>query len=117
MADLLLELFSEEIPARMQKRAAADFKKLVTDALVESGLTYESAAAFVTPRRLALSVVGLLDHSPTVREERRGPKIGAPDKALDGFLRGAGIAREQLKVLETATRYVLALAWLFANPS
>ncbi len=98
MPDLLIELFSEEIPARMQTRAADDLKKLVTDGLVEAGLTYAGAAAFSTPRRLALSVEGLTAESKAVREERRGPKVGAPDQAIEGFLRGAGVAREDLEV-------------------
>ncbi|WP_411891729.1 glycine--tRNA ligase subunit beta [Yoonia sp. SDW83-1] len=98
MPDLLIELFSEEIPARMQTRAAEDLKKLVTDGLVEVGLTYAGAAAFSTPRRLTLSVEGLTGESKPVREERRGPKVGAPDKAVEGFLRGAGVAREDLEV-------------------
>ncbi|MEJ6401500.1 glycine--tRNA ligase subunit beta [Yoonia sp. 2307UL14-13] len=98
MPDLLIELFSEEIPARMQSRAAQDLKKLVTDGLVEAGLTYAGAAAFSTPRRLALSVEGLTAESKAVREERRGPKVGAPDKAVEGFLRGAGVTREDLEV-------------------
>ncbi len=98
MPDLLIELFSEEIPARMQTRAAEDLKKLVTDGLVEAGLTYAGAAAFSTPRRLTLSIDGLTGESNPVREERRGPKVGAPDKAVEGFLRGAGVAREDLEV-------------------
>ena len=97
MPDLLIELFSEEIPARMQAKAAADLKKLMTDGLVEAGLTYAGAEAFSTPRRLALTIHGLTAESPTLREERRGPKVGAPDKALDGFLRGAGVTRDQLE--------------------
>src|SRR6056297_1226630 len=100
MPDLLLELFSEEIPARMQARASADLKRLVTDALVEAGLTYASAGAFVTPRRLVLTLEGLTEASPTTVEERRGPKVGAPEKALEGFLRGAGVAREDLEERE-----------------
>ncbi|WP_294532885.1 glycine--tRNA ligase subunit beta [uncultured Rhodoblastus sp.] len=92
MSDLLLELFSEEIPARMQAQAAADLKKLVTDALVERGLTYEAAAAFVTPRRLALQIVGLPTRQPDRREERKGPKLGAPEAAVQGFLKSAGLA-------------------------
>ncbi len=96
MPDLLLELFSEEIPARMQGKAADDLKRLVTDGLVDAGLTYASAGAFATPRRLTLTVEGLTDASPTTVEERRGPKVGAPDKAIEGFLRGAGVAREDL---------------------
>ncbi|MEJ8560213.1 glycine--tRNA ligase subunit beta [Yoonia sp. GPGPB17] len=98
MPDLLIELFSEEIPARMQSRAADDLRKLVTDGLVEAGLTYAGAAAFSTPRRLALSIEGLTAESKAVREERKGPKVGAPDKAIEGFLRGAGVAREDLEV-------------------
>jgi glycyl-tRNA synthetase beta chain len=98
MPDLLIELFSEEIPARMQTRAAADLKSRMTDALVEAGLTYGGAAAFHTPRRLALAVEGLLAESPTLREERKGPRTDAPDKAIEGFLRGAGVRREDLKV-------------------
>lgn len=100
MPDLLIELFSEEIPARMQAKAAQDLKKLMTDGLVEAGLTYSGAEAFSTPRRLALTVHGLSGESPTLREERRGPKVGAPDKALEGFMRGAGVTREQLEERE-----------------
>ncbi|SFS14197.1 glycine--tRNA ligase subunit beta [Yoonia litorea] len=98
MPDLLIELFSEEIPARMQSKAAEDLRKLVTDGLVEAGLTYAGAAAFSTPRRLALSVEGLTAESKAVREERRGPKVGAPEKAVEGFLRGAGVAMEDLEI-------------------
>ncbi len=99
MPDLLLELFSEEIPARMQKRAADDLKKLVTNALVERGLTYEGAAAYTTPRRLALQVVGLPGRQPDVREERKGPRVGAPDAAIAGFLKSAGLASiDQAKI-------------------
>ncbi|WP_037307504.1 glycine--tRNA ligase subunit beta [Ruegeria halocynthiae] len=101
MPDLLIELFSEEIPARMQARAGEDLKKRITDGLVEAGLTYAGAAALTTPRRLTLAVEGLLAESPTVREERKGPKVGAPDKAIEGFLRGAGLTRDQLEERET----------------
>jgi glycyl-tRNA synthetase beta chain len=90
--DLLLELLSEEIPARMQRRAAEDLRKLVTDALVERGFLYEGARAFATPRRLALQVAGLPAKGQDVREERRGPRVGAPDNAVQGFLKGAGLA-------------------------
>ncbi|SMX49423.1 glycine--tRNA ligase subunit beta [Maliponia aquimaris] len=100
MPDLLIELFSEEIPARMQAKAAEDLKTLVTNGLVEAGLTYAGAEAFSTPRRLALTVHGLTANSPTLREERRGPKVGAPDKALEGFMRGAGVTRDQLEERE-----------------
>ena len=92
MPDLLLELFSEEIPARMQRRAAENLKQLVTDALVDQGVTYEGAKAFATPRRLALHIAGLTAGSKPTREERKGPRVGAPEKALEGFLRGAGLA-------------------------
>ncbi|TDE41043.1 glycine--tRNA ligase subunit beta [Antarcticimicrobium sediminis] len=101
MPDLLIELFSEEIPARMQARAAEDLKKRMTDGLVEAGLTYAGAAAFSTPRRLTLTLEGLLAESPTLREERKGPKVGAPDKAIEGFLRGAGLTRDQLEERDT----------------
>ena len=92
MPDLLLELFSEEIPARMQRRAADDLKSLVTNALVEAGLTYEGAKAFATPRRLALHIAGLPVASKATREERKGPRVGSPAQALEGFLRGAGLS-------------------------
>ena len=98
MPDLLIELFSEEIPARMQAKAATDLQKAMTDGLVEAGLTYAGAAAFATPRRLTLTVHGLLAQSPSLREERKGPRVDAPEQALAGFLRGAGVAREALSV-------------------
>ncbi|WP_438980890.1 glycine--tRNA ligase subunit beta [Lentibacter sp.] len=101
MPNLLIELFSEEIPARMQAGAAENLKTLVTNGLVEAGLTYSGAKAFSTPRRLALAVEGVSAESPTVREERKGPKVGAPEKAIDGFLRGAGISRDDLEERET----------------
>ena len=92
MPDLLLELRSEEIPARMQRKAAEDLRKLVTDALVERGFLYEGAKAFSTPRRLALHVAGLPVAGKAVREERRGPRVGAPEAAIQGFLKSAGLA-------------------------
>ncbi|WP_026381135.1 glycine--tRNA ligase subunit beta [Afifella pfennigii] len=92
MPELLIELFSEEIPARMQARAAEDLKRLVTDGLVEAGLTYEGAKGFATPRRLALTVQGVTARSADLREERRGPRVGAPEKAVEGFLRAAGLS-------------------------
>jgi glycyl-tRNA synthetase beta chain len=101
MPDLLIELFSEEIPARMQARAAEDLKKRVTDGLVEAGLTYANAAASATPRRLCLAVEGLLARSPDLREERKGPRADAPEKAIEGFIRGAGISRDQLLTRDT----------------
>lgn len=92
MPELLLELFSEEIPARMQTGAAADLKRLVTDALVERGLLYEGAVAHATPRRLVLHVAGLPARQPDRHEEKKGPRVGAPQGAIDGFLRSAGLA-------------------------
>ena len=91
MPDLLLELFSEEIPARMQARAAEDLRKLVTDRLVEAGLVYEGAKAFVTPRRLTLAVHGVPVRQPDLREEKKGPRVGAPEQAVAGFLKAAGL--------------------------
>jgi glycyl-tRNA synthetase beta chain len=91
MPDLLLELFSEEIPARMQARAAEDLRKAVTDRLVEAGLVYEGAKAFVTPRRLTLAVHGVPVRQPDLREEKKGPRVGAPDNAIAGFLKAAGL--------------------------
>ncbi len=91
MPDLLLELRSEEIPARMQRKAAGDLKKLLTDALVEAGLTYEGAREYWTPRRLTLDIRGLNTRSADVREERKGPRTDANEKAIEGFLRGAGL--------------------------
>ena len=99
MPDLLLELFSEEIPARMQKQAAEDLKRLVTNALVERGLVYEGAASFATPRRLALHIAGLPARQPDVREEKKGPRVGAPEAAVQGFLRAAGLdSLDQAKI-------------------
>ena len=100
MPNLLIELFSEEIPARMQRRAAEDLKKIVTNGMVDAGLTYAGAAAFSTPRRLTLAVQDVLSESPTIQEERKGPRVDAPDKAIEGFLRGAGLTKDQLEVRE-----------------
>ena len=92
MPDLLLELRSEEIPARMQRKAAADLKKMVTDGLVDAGLTYEAATEYWTPRRLALDIRGLTARSKDVRDEIKGPSTSAPEQAIQGFLRKAGLA-------------------------
>ena len=100
MPDLLLELFSEEIPARMQAKAAEDLKSLVTNGLVDAGLSYASAASFATPRRLCLVVDGLSANSPTTTEERKGPRVDAPEAAIEGFLRGAGVSRDALETRE-----------------
>jgi glycyl-tRNA synthetase beta chain len=91
MPDLLLELLSEEIPARMQARAAEDLQKMVTDRLVAAGLVYEGAKAFVTPRRLALSVHGVPARQPDIKDEKKGPRVGAPENAIAGFLKAAGL--------------------------
>ncbi len=99
MPELLLELFSEEIPARMQRKAAEDLRKTVTNALVDAGLVYEGAKAFVTPRRLALTVTGLPTRSPDTREEKKGPRVGSPQQAIDGFLKAAGLTSiDQAKI-------------------
>ncbi len=100
MPDILIELFSEEIPARMQTRAAEDLRKLVTDGLVEGGLHYAHARAFSTPRRLVLAVEGLSAQSAVQHEDRKGPKVGAPQQALDGFLRSTGLTLDQLHIHE-----------------
>ncbi|QBK29950.1 glycine--tRNA ligase subunit beta [Roseitalea porphyridii] len=92
MPDLLLELFCEEIPARMQRRAATHLREAVTGALVDAGLTYEGAREYWTPRRLTLDVRGLTARSADQTEERKGPRVDAPEKAIAGFLRGAGLA-------------------------
>jgi glycyl-tRNA synthetase beta chain len=104
MPDLLLELFSEEIPARMQRQAAEDLKRLVTDALVERNLLYEGAQSFATPRRLALHVVGLPAAQPDLREERKGPRVGARDAAIQGFLKSAGLKRIEDARIETDSK-------------
>ena len=101
MPDLLLELFSEEIPARMQRQAAEDLKRLVTNALVERNLLYEGAQSFVTPRRLTLHVVGLPAAQAHSREERKGPRVGAPEAAVQGFLKSAGLRRIEDARIET----------------
>jgi glycyl-tRNA synthetase beta chain len=101
MPDLLLELFSEEIPARMQRQAADDLKRLVTNALVERNLLYEGAQSFATPRRLTLHVVGLPPAQADLREERKGPRVGAPDAAIQGFLKSAGLSRLEDARVET----------------
>jgi glycyl-tRNA synthetase beta chain len=101
MPDLLIELFSEEIPARMQRQAAEDLKRLVTNALVERNLLYEGAQSFVTPRRLTLHVVGLPAAQAHSHEERKGPRVGAPDAAIQGFLKSAGLSRLEDARVET----------------
>ncbi|MEM1379067.1 MAG: glycine--tRNA ligase subunit beta [Pseudomonadota bacterium] len=102
MPDLLLELSSEEIPARLQARVGADLERLMTTKLKDAGLTFDRAESFAGPRRLTLHIEGLPFASPDTREERKGPKVGAPDKAVQGFLRGAGLSDiSEAQVLET----------------
>ena len=91
MPDLLLELFSEEIPARMQAKAADDLRRMVTDKLVAEGLVYEGARAFATPRRLTLTVHGIPARQSDLKEERKGPRVGGPDAAIAGFLKATGL--------------------------
>src|SRR5882757_3655529 len=99
MPDLLLELFSEEIPARMQAKAADDLRRMVTDKLVAEGLVYDGAKAFTTPRRLTLTVHGIPARQPDLKDERRGPKVGAPAAAVQGFLKSTGLASlDQAKI-------------------
>jgi glycyl-tRNA synthetase beta chain len=104
MPDLLLELFSEEIPARMQAQAAADLQKAVTDALVARGVLYEDCASFATPRRLMLHVAGLPPRQADTREERKGPRVGAPASAIEGFLKSAGLASIEAAKIVTDAR-------------
>lgn len=99
-SEFLLELFSEEIPARMQAKAAADLKRLITDKLKEAGLRFEQADAYVTPRRLCLHIAGLDSEQPDTREDRRGPRADAPEQAIEGFLRGAGVIKDQVEIRE-----------------
>jgi glycyl-tRNA synthetase beta chain len=107
MPDLLIELFSEEIPARMQGMARDTLKKMMTDGLVEAGLTYRGAAVFSTPRRFALTVQGLDAASKPVREERKGPRADAPAAAIEGFLRSTGLKRSQLEERDAGKGAVL----------
>ena len=97
MADLLLELFSEEIPARMQRQAAADLARLFGAALAEAGVNADATDSFATPRRLALIARGLPLATAAVSEERRGPRADAPAQAIDGFLKSTGLTRDQLE--------------------
>jgi glycyl-tRNA synthetase beta chain len=92
MAELLLELLSEEIPARMQARAAEDLKRLATERLTAAGLAFTKAESYVTPRRLALVVDGLPVRTPDLKEEKKGPRVGSPDQAIQGFLKGASLS-------------------------
>ena len=95
MAGLLLELFSEEIPARMQGQAAKDLERLVVGGLSDRGLLFESARGFAGPRRLTLAIEGLPVKQPDTAEEKKGPRVGAPEKAIEGFLKSAGVTLDQ----------------------
>jgi len=95
MPDLLLELFSEEIPARMQVQGAKDLERLVVGALSDRGLLFEAARTFGGPRRLTLAISGLPAKQPDVSEEKKGPRVGAPEKAIEGFLKSAGVTLAQ----------------------
>jgi glycyl-tRNA synthetase beta chain len=101
MPDMLLELFSEEIPARMQAQAAKDLERLTVGALTERGFMFEGIKAFAGPRRLTLAITGLPPEQKDVREELKGPRTDAPQAALDGFLKKTGLTKEQLKVETT----------------
>ena len=101
MAELLLELLSEEIPARMQARAAEDLAKMVGDGLSKQGLTFRIPVSMVTPRRLTLTIEELPTATPDISEERRGPRVGSPEQALDGFLKGAGVTLDQCEQRDT----------------
>src|SRR5215813_6120997 len=101
MAELLLEIFSEEIPARMQAKAAEDLKRLITDRLKTAGLAFTRADAYVTPRRLALVIDGLPVTQADVKEEKKGPRVGSPQLAIDGFLKSAGVTLEQCEQRDT----------------
>ena len=101
MPDLLLELFSEEIPARMQAQAAKDLERLTVGMLTDRGFLFEGIKAFGGPRRLTLAISGLPAEQKDVREELKGPKVDAPQAALDGFLKKTGLTKDQLKVEKT----------------
>ena len=101
MPDLLLELFSEEIPARMQAGAARDLERLMVGALTDRGYLFEGIKAFAGPRRLTLAIAGLPAKQNDVREELKGPKTDAPQAALDGFLKKTGLTKDQLKIEAT----------------
>src|ERR1700761_986764 len=101
MAEFLLELLSEEIPARMQARATADLAQMIGEGLSKQGLVFKAPQTFVTPRRLALVIEDLPEATPDISEERRGPRVGSPEQALDGFLKGAGVTLDQCEQRDT----------------
>ena len=97
MSEFLLELFSEEIPARMQKRAAEDLNRLIIEGLKDNALTFKSSFSQVTPHRLCVVVEGLISKQPNIINERRGPRVDAPDVAVEGFLKSVGLTRNDLE--------------------
>src|SRR5687768_12725739 len=102
MPEMLLELFSEEIPARMQVQAAKDLERLVVGALSDRGLLFEGARTLAGPRRLALAVMGLPAQQPDVTEEKKGPRVNAPEKAIEGFLKSSGLTLDQCEKRDDA---------------
>ena len=118
MADFLLELFSEEIPARMQPKAAEDLKRLFAETLAAVGLAAAEVQTFATPRRLALIARGLPVATPDVSEERRGPRADAPARAIEGFLKSTGLTRDQLEERDDAKgRFLYALIARAGRPT
>lgn len=118
MADFLLELFSEEIPARMQPKAAEDLKRLFGAALAEAGLAADAIETHATPRRLSLVARGLPLATPDVSEERRGPRADAPAQAIEGFLKSTGLARDQLEERDDAKgRFLYAVIARAGRPT
>ena len=110
MPDLLLELFSEEIPARMQAKAAEDLRRMVTDKLVAEGLVYEGAKAFATPRRLALTVHGIPARQPDLKEERRGPRVGGARCRDPGLSQGHRACLARAKPKSSRTRRATSIS-------
>ena len=111
MSDLLLELFSEEMPAGMQGRATRDLEKLLGEALTRVGLTHGTVETFVTPRRLTIAVADIPEKSPDISEERKGPRVGAPEKAIAGFLKSAGLeSLDQCEIKEDKKGQYYAVA-------
>ena len=110
MGEFLLELFSEEIPARMQRKAAEDFNKLIIEGLKNNGLTFDRSFSQVTPHRLCVVVRGLAPKQPNIRDERRGPRIDAPHVAIEGFCKSVGLTRNDLEERETSKgRFLFAI--------
>ena len=100
MAQLLIELFSEEIPARMQARAADDLAAMVCDGLKKAGLSFANPQSFVTPRRLVLVLDDVPAKTPDIKDERKGPRVDAPERAIEGFLKSAGVTLDDCEIAE-----------------